>query len=210
MEKSRSYERSWEATKDKVNELEQYSRRLCLNVTGIPEGGQQESTNQLVIDAARMAGVEVVASDIDTSHRIGAPKTGKTRTIIVRFTNFTKRQALYNARRQLRKPLTFPGSTVTADTVKDVFVSDSLTRENQLFLYKARQLKKEQKIVAAWSDVGKLKIRISKEGSTHVIKSLRDLVTLTTTATAAAKNSVETGDDFRMVTRRSKNSRSTQ
>ena len=202
-----------EATEDKVNELEQYSRRLCLNVSGIPEGGQQESTNQLVIDTARMAGVEVAASDIDTSHRIGAPRTGKTRTIIVRFTNYTKRQALYNARRQIRKPLTFPNSTVTAETAKDVFVSDSLTRENQLILYKARQLKKEQKIVAAWSDVGKLKIRITKDGPTQIIKSLRDLVNLTGAAaseTAAASGSGEAGDGYRRVTRLSRNSRSTR
>ena len=196
-----------EATKDKVNELEQYSRRLCLNVSGIPEGGHHESTNQLVTDAAKMAGVELAPSDIDTSHRIGAPKPGKARVIIVRLTNYTKRQELYNARRELRKPRHFSGSTVTAETASHVFVSDSLTRENQLILYQARQMRKEQKIFAAWSDVGKLKIRISQGGPTHVIRSLRDLTTLTATAAPAETPAAARGVDgeYRRVTRGSKN-----
>ena len=31
-------------TKEQMNDLEQYSRRLCLNVSGIPEGGPGEET----------------------------------------------------------------------------------------------------------------------------------------------------------------------
>ena len=59
-----------------------------------------------------------------------------------------------------------------------VFVSDSLTRDNQQLLYRARQLKREQKIFAAWSDVGKLKVRVRQGGPTHVIRSTRDLLKL--------------------------------
>ena len=164
-----------EETKVKLNELEQYSRRLCLNVTGVPER-PDEDTNQLVRDLAKMAGVNISPGDIDASHRVGAPKQGKARTVIVRFTHFPARQALYNARRELRKPRPFHGSTVSAETANQVFVSDNLTRENQLVLYKARQLKKDGKIFAAWSDVGKVKIRASQGGPTHVIRSVADLM----------------------------------
>ncbi|KAF0303428.1 hypothetical protein FJT64_024589 [Amphibalanus amphitrite] len=57
-------------TTDQLNDLEQYSRRLCVNITGVPEM-TGESTDQIVTDLAKMAGVAVTPSDIDRSHRIG-------------------------------------------------------------------------------------------------------------------------------------------
>ena len=167
-----------EETKDKLNEIEQYSRRLCLNITGIPEGGQHESTDQLVTDTAKMTNVAVTPRDIDVSHRVGAFKQGKNRAIIVRFTNFAKRQEVYNARKELRKPHLFPGSTVSAETASNAFIADNLTRVNQFILFKARELRKRNKIFAAWSDVGKLKIRVMRGGPTRVIRSERDLMKL--------------------------------
>lgn len=172
-------------TKAKLNELEQYSRRLCLNVSGVPEG-PNENTNQIVTDLAKMAGVELTPGDIDSSHRVGAPGQGKTRSIIVRFAHYPARQTLYNARRELRKPRSSRGSTVSAETANNVFISDNLTRENQLILYKARQLKKEQKVAAAWSDVGKLKVRLEQGGKTHVIRTMSDLTKLVSPGSAAA------------------------
>ena len=124
--------------------------------------------------------------DIDTSHRVGAPRQDKVRAIIVRLTHYSARQALYNARRELRKPRTFRGSTVSAETANGVFISDNLTRDNQQILYTARQLKRDKKIFAAWSDVGKLKVRVRQGGPTHVIKSIRDLTKLASPETPEA------------------------
>ena len=70
-------------TKEQMNDLEQYSRRLCLNVSGIPEGGPGEETDRLVIDTAKLAAVTIAPHEIDTSRRIGTAKPGKDRTIIV-------------------------------------------------------------------------------------------------------------------------------
>ena len=182
-------------TKTRLNDLEQYSRRLCLNVSGVPEA-ENEDTNQIVTDLAKMAGVNVAPRDIDVSHRVGAPREGKARAIIVRFTHFTARQAVYDARRELRKPRPFRGSVVTAETANGVFVSDSLTRDNQQLLYRARQLKREQKIFAAWSDVGKLKVRVRQGGPTHVIRSSRDQLRLLDsepTASAPAESEASGG-----------------
>lgn len=193
-----------EDTKTKLNELEQYSRRLCLSVSGVPESAN-ENTNQLVTDLAKMAGVNLSPGDIDTSHRVGPTKPGKVRAIIVRFAHYPARQALYNARRQLRKPSPFHGSTVSTETANGVFISDNLTRENQLILYNARQLKKDRKIFAAWSDVGKLKVRISQGGPTHVIRSMRDLTKLVepkSRAAAPEASSEESGGPRRSTRKR--------
>ena len=62
-------------TKAQLNCLEQYSRRLCLDVSGIPETAN-EDTDRLIMDTARLAGVEIAKEDIDRSHRVGAVKPG--------------------------------------------------------------------------------------------------------------------------------------
>ena len=191
-------------TKTRLNELEQYSRRMCLNVSGIPEASN-ESTDQLVADIAKMAGVAIAPGDIDRTHRIGMKRQGQHRTIIARITTFAKRQELYDARKKLRTPKAFPGSTVTAATAQGAFISDNLTRENQLILYKARQLKRERKLYAAWSDVGKLKVRVREGGPTVIIRSDRDLAKLmgspASGSEAAATAADVDSDGFRRVTR---------
>ena len=163
--------------KIQLNSLEQYSRRLCLDVSGIPETAN-EDTDRLIMDTAKLAGVEISKEEIDRSHRVGAVKPGKARTLLVRFVSYAKREAFYGARKHLREPRPFEGSTVSAAVASKVFVTDNLTRENHFILYKARQYRKEGKIFAAWSDVGKLKVRLRENGPTTVIRSLDDLLKL--------------------------------
>ena len=164
-------------------------------MTGIPETSG-ESTDQLVTDIAKMVGVAVTPGDIDRTHRIGTKKQGLHRTIIARLTNYAKRQELYDARRKLRTPKAFPGSTVAAAPAQGAFITDNLTRENQLTLFKARQLKREHKIFAAWPDVGKMKVRVREGGPTVLIRSERDLAKLLDSPTAD-----EDSEGFRRVTR---------
>ena len=68
-------------TGTKLNGLEQYFRRLCLDVSGIPET-PNEGTDRLVMDTARLAGVDITKQDIDRSHRMGADKARKHRTLL--------------------------------------------------------------------------------------------------------------------------------
>ena len=173
-------------TKKQLNDLEQYSRRACLNISNIPEGGRAEDTDQLVIDVAKMAGVTLTRADIDVSHRIGTARPGKARTIVARFVHFSKRQQLFDARRQLRQPRSIPGSSVTTDVAQRAFISDNLTKDNQYVMYRARQYKKEGKLHSAWSDVGKMKVRLREAAPTTVIRCLADLLKLVEQSPPAA------------------------
>ena len=149
-----------------------------------------------------MVGVTVEPRDIDRTHRIGRKKEGSHRTIIVRLTNFPKRQELYDARKKLRTPRAFPGSSVAAATAQKAFIADNLTRENQQTLFKARQLKRDRKIHAAWSDVGKLKVRVREGGPTVQIRSERDLeALLDSPARGPRRPAAADTDGFRRVTR---------
>ena len=157
-----------------LNDLEQYSRRLCVNVSGIPENSN-EDPKKLVLELSQITGAQLEPSDIDVAHRIGRQKPGKTRTMIVRFATLTKRQAFYNARRELRGARAVPGSRLTGEVLEKTYISDNLTQHNELLMFQARQLKKKGKAFAVWSDQGKLKLKEKQTSSTKVFKSADDL-----------------------------------
>ena len=71
-------------------------------------------------------------------------------------------------------------------------------------MYKARQYRKEGKLYAAWSDVGKLKVRRSEGSPKTVIRSLSDLQKIVEDAAPSrGKPTIPTtdGDGFRRITR---------
>ena len=156
-----------------INELEQYSRKNCINIAGVKEK-DRESVKTLTKDISRAVGVRVADEDIDIARRIGRQVEGKVRPIIVKFTTFDKRQELYQARRKLRTVAAPAGSSSEAE-LRQIFVSDSLTKTNRGIMYAARQLKSDGKIATAWTDAGRMKIRIMADGPTKVIISLDDL-----------------------------------
>ena len=85
----------------RVDDLEQYSRRSCLRIAGIPET-QDEDIDVLVLELAARLNINVQSSDIEVSHRVGPqrgrpaadadgfgmvddPQPTRTREIIVKF-----------------------------------------------------------------------------------------------------------------------------
>lgn len=158
------------ATKAAVNELEQYSRRLCLNISGIPES-DGENTDNLVLKVATAAGVSMTSADIERSHRVGRPGSGKTRTLVARFTAWRAREGLYSARKNLEASR----CDLPADVLKNTFISENLTKTNMAVMYAARQLRRSGKIHSVWSDNCRMKVRKERDGATNVIKTLDDL-----------------------------------
>ena len=74
-----------------LNDLEQYSRRECLEIQGIPasEDSVNESTNDIVCKISKLMGVEIASEDVSVSHRLPINKIYKgkrsTQAIIVKF-----------------------------------------------------------------------------------------------------------------------------
>ena len=121
----------------RVDDLEQYSRRNCLMITGIPEN-ENEKTDEVVLDMARnQLKAAIDASDIDRSHRIpGGPvrrNTDRPRNIIVKFTT-------YNARRRvLEKKSSLKGGN------NRIYINEHLTKARIELYYEARKLEKQEK-----------------------------------------------------------------
>ena len=141
-----------ETRSDVLEDLQQYSRRNCLLVSGVPERGRSEKTDELIKSVAAKAGVEVQDQDIDRSHRLGAPKPGRPRPIIVKFTRYNKRSELIKSRRKLK------GTSIG--------IQEQLTPFNQYLLGKAQELVKRCDIAtAAWSWDGTVTVLVQKEGT---------------------------------------------
>ena len=87
-----------------MDDQEQYHRRLCLRIEGIPaaEKGKSESSEQCVAKVKQMfkkLNVNVPDIVIDRAHRIG-----KRHQMIVRFMTWRHRMLVYRARKKLESP----------------------------------------------------------------------------------------------------------
>ncbi len=87
-----------------VDDQEQYNRRLCLRIDGIATEERESGEKCLAKVKAVFAKLDVDVPDnvIDRAHRIGSPKVvkgKKVHTMIVRFTTWRHRTAVYRARK---------------------------------------------------------------------------------------------------------------
>lgn len=87
---------------EKVDDLENYSRRHCLIFHGIEET-EMEKTDEVISQfASHKFGVSLSVDDIERSHRLGKPKVNGKRPIIARFNSYKKRQEIFSLKKKLK------------------------------------------------------------------------------------------------------------
>ena len=109
-------------------ENEQYARRQCLRIQGVPSHPNETAEDCLkkVATLFKDAGVVVPEVVLDRAHRVGKP-TGKSRQIIVKFGTWRNRTEVYKARKIIYQKF---GYRVQADLTKTRF--DLLTQVRRL------------------------------------------------------------------------------
>ena len=162
------------------DDLEQYSRRPCLRVSGIPET-QGEDTTGIVLDLAKRCGAKIGVDDIDVSHRVGPgksntqddgdiadiadePQERKHREIIVKFRK-------HGARLQLLK-----GRAYFRTKKEKVYINEDLCKPRKNIAFACRQLRKNEDspIVKTWVYNGNVYIQ-DKDDNKLRITSLDEL-----------------------------------
>lgn len=135
------YEKDIDELKARNDELEQYSRRSCLRIAGIPETRQEDVPN-IVLNLANRVGADIRPEDIDRAHRVGrmqavntgSEQNGNTdgngarrsnigREIIVKFCNYGARLKLLKGRATLR------------DEHAKIFINEDLTKTRVSLAY---------------------------------------------------------------------------
>lgn len=150
-----------------VDAGEQYSRRNSLRMSGIEEENA-EDTDAIVLDIARAIGSDIDINEIDRSHRVGKPKAGKAREIIIKFSTYRARQKLYSKRTALKDA-----------GYRGVFLNEDLTKPRMNLLYLARVKVKGRYLKGCWSSDGTILVK-DNEDKIHRITSEDDLVDFTT------------------------------
>ena len=154
---------------NKTEQLEQYGRRLCLRVDGVPHKERETSGEVLNIVRNKIKEVKAEIPDvvIDRAHRIGAPYFDekakvKTQSIIVRFTTFRHRTMLYHKRKALKG---------------NVRVRLDLTKERyNLLTYARKRVESLDDVDYVYADINcRLKVRM-KEGDDHFFDSIDELI----------------------------------
>ena len=123
----------------KIDDNEQYSRRSCLRITGIPlpENGKespQECTKK-VIDVFAELEVNISEDDIDRAHRVGKKTTDddgiEGQAMIVKLYSWKDRVSVYRARKKLEDKRIF--TDLTYRRAKLLKLAQTLVKSNPDF-----------------------------------------------------------------------------
>ena len=174
--------------KSAQDELEQYGRRECIEIRGIPLV-PDENTNEIVIKLASVLGVHITEADISISHRLGSPAVGSTRSgrsfgtasvpaIIVKFIRRDVRDKLYTSRSKLIN-ISLKDLGFTRHVESKVFMAESLTKKRKNLFKACLEKKREIGFQFIWTRYGKIYLRKDKDSSAMLIESTQQLQRLT-------------------------------
>lgn len=149
-----------------MDDSQQYSRRNCLLIHGIPEEDGENTTTASLNKINHRLDLQLSPSDIDRSHRLGRPKSSssktdtKTRPIILKFISYSHREQVYSAKKG------FKGTSI--------MITESLTPKRMVLYRAAQRMMKEGEIISVWSMDGRI-IVLTKNNHKVNIASLSDL-----------------------------------
>ncbi|XP_052704543.1 uncharacterized protein LOC128180457 [Crassostrea angulata] len=160
----------------RLDEMEQYSRRNCLKISGIPEE-KNENTDTLVLNVFnnimfKQKQDKIALESISRSHRVGRPASGRgPRDIIVKFVSYRDRAKVYGSKKNLKGYNNNPSKQTAR-----IFINEALTHKRAHLYSEARALVKQKKINSCWTFDGRVYVKLlGVNGKKMVINSPDDL-----------------------------------
>ena len=176
---------------EKINNIEQYSRRECCEIAGIPvQTG--EDTNDLVIKVGSLMGVDLEKCDISVSHRLPTPNyssrlgqedptSGRERfpalqfpKVIVKFVRREKKELFYRNRKNLKDKSTNDLS-LSRISENGIFVSESLSQRNRNLFKECLNFKRMHGFKFIWTQQGRTYLRKDINTPARLITCKADL-----------------------------------
>ena len=148
----------------------QYSRRETIELNPVPVEIYEDVLEESICKALSLTGVNVVPEDLRACHRMK-----RSDRLIVKFKCRKQKQLLIYKRKNLGTKsqeltnLKFSGR---------LFVSESMSNENQQLAYKCRQLKSARKIHSIWFFNNAINIKLTEHGRTHKVFHVTDIENL--------------------------------
>ena len=162
---------------DKVDDLEQYGRRDCLEIRGIPVQ-KDENTDDLIISIGNLVNVNIKPEDISISHRLKSSTRSKfPPAIIAKFVRRDMKDKLYQARKHLKEKSTVDLGLGRLANNK-IYIAESLTQKNKDLFNKILEMKYSMKYKFIWTVQGNIYLRKDSTTPKMLISSMRDLAIL--------------------------------
>lgn len=152
-----------------LNELEQYGRRDCLEIKGIPYN-KEECTDEIVVSVAKKTGINITKNDISISHRLPSRQsnTQQPPTIIAKFLSRKTRDDLYMNRKKLHK--------INMDhQATKIYINESLTKINRKIFNTCLAFKRNEGYKFIWTKNGSTLLKKDEGTSAIWIKNEDDL-----------------------------------
>ena len=159
-----------------VLDLDQYHRRINLEVSGVPEKKEEKPEN-IVLEIAQKINPDITANDIDIAHRLGPKREDRERPrpIIVRFNNRRSRNAIYDERRKLKNVTTrdfgFQGRG-------KIFINENLIASTKELLGEVNKARKSAGFKFLWTHNGRIYVKKNETAFPVIIHGKEDLCKL--------------------------------
>ena len=174
----RSIESSLESVTRANNDLEQYTRRECVEIRGIPVAAipSEEQTNNIVTNVGKLLGMDITQNDISVSHRMPQSQKHKGKpgppAINVKFTRRDVKDNFYRARKQLKDLTT---RDLGYSEKNKIYLAESLTERNRILFRDCLKVKKDMEFKFIWTLNGKIFTRKDIDFVVHHINNKKDL-----------------------------------
>ena len=174
----RSIESSLESVTRVNNDLEQYTRKECVEIRGIPVAAtpSEEQTNNIVTNVGKLLGMDITQNDISVSHQMPQSQKHKGKpgppAIIVKFTRCDVKDNFYHARKQLKDLTT---RDLGYSKKNKIYLAESLTERNRILFKDCLKVKKDMEFKFIWTLNGKIFMRKDKDSAVHHINNKGDL-----------------------------------
>ena len=148
----------------------QYSKRVTIELNPVPADITEDVLEENICKALSLTGVNVVPNDLHACHRMK-----RTDRVIVEFKcRKQKNYIMYKCKNLGNKSQELSNLKASGK----LFVSESMSHENQQLAYKCRQLKSAQKIHSAWSFNNVLNLKLTGHGRIYKIFYVKDVENL--------------------------------
>lgn len=152
-----------------LDETQQYLRRDCLEVTGVPMRAQ-DNPNQIVKEIGSLIGVEIDDSDIAIAHKL--PNTRKVKNrLIVKFLRREKREEVYKKRKNLvgknSSHLPLVAESNNSENSK-IYINESLTNYRKRLFGRIKEYKRANNVKYLWTSNGKIMLKMNDMSPTQV------------------------------------------
>ena len=153
---------------DRVTSLEhqcwannQYTRRECLEITGLPENTENGNLEDLTLNVLNEIGVNVDSRNVEDCRWI---KTQGPKKVIIKF---SRRKDANKVRTEKKK---LKGENLTSLGInKSIYINDSLFTYCKKLWAKCKKLRDNQVIHAFWISNGSINLKVSETGNVHTV-----------------------------------------